>query len=685
MAPNSVHPAEANLPTLEKLGFATSDGSANPTDASPQPLASTYLESLDAKNVLSIAQSWLKTFADYVSSSPPNIEGIISDLILESKFESTFMRDAAADDLSSGEASEKTSPGHLSAYWRDVLALTWNFRSFESTENIRKFLTDRLAGAEMKNFRLAESGGGDEGFHAQALPPHIQRPSPDLAWIQLMFTFDTKSGGGQGVVKLVPQVETKSVSTDPKVVWKAYTIFTALMSLHGVVEKNPVAEKPTEHSRGGEKEHTKTVLIIGAGQSGLITGARLKSLGVDPDQVVIIDKNERVGDNWRKRYDALKLHDPVWYDHLPYIPFPSDWPVNTPAKGLADWLESYAKALDLDVWTSSEVIQAKQDPGTKKWTVTVNVKSKDGQEEKHTFIVKHLVFASGFVGEPYMPHLPGRDKFKGTVLHSSQHKTGADHAGKKVLVVGACTSAHDICVDYIKHGITPTMYQRSSTYIISGKAINKLLEPLYSPNAPPIEISDLLNMSTMCQRSMAGLNRRFMLSLKEEGKGLDWELLNGLEKKGFKTNEGYRGTGLMCLVWDTASGYYFDFGGSGAIIDGRIKVRGGNGSVAGFSEDGVIFEDGSEEKADVIVFCTGLGNARTGTLSKICGTEVAESCSQIWGLDEEGEIRGVWKELGPEGLWNMMGNLGVCRFHSRHLALQIKAREEGIFGSDDRY
>jgi hypothetical protein len=101
------------------------------------------------------------------------------------------------------------------------------------------------------------------------------------------------------------------------------------------------------------------------------------------------------------------------------------------------------------------------------------------------------------------------------------------------------------------------MYQRSSTYIISGKAVNKLLEPLYSPNSPPIEIADLLNMSTMCQRSMAGLNRRFTLSLREKGTGLDWELIDGLEKKGFKTNEGFRGTGLMGLVWDTASGYYF--------------------------------------------------------------------------------------------------------------------------------
>jgi hypothetical protein len=307
MASDSVHPAEAGLPTLEKLGFATSEASSELVDPN------TYLESLTPETVLSIARSWTKTFADHVSSSPPNIEGIMSDLILESKFESAFMRGAATvDDISSVEGVEKTSQQHISAYWRDVLALTWNFRSFESTTNIRKFLNDRLAGAEMKNVRLVEPGSGEEGFHAQALPPNLQKPGPDLAWIQLMFMFDTKVGGGQGVVRLVPQVESKVASDgEPRVVWKAYTILTALMSLNGVVEKDPVVESRTERARGNGKEHSKTVMIIGAGQSGLITGARLKALGVDPEEVVIVDKNERVGDNWRNRYDALKLHDPV--------------------------------------------------------------------------------------------------------------------------------------------------------------------------------------------------------------------------------------------------------------------------------------------------------------------------------------------------------------------------------------
>ena len=89
-----------------------------------------------------------------------------------------------------------------------------------------------------------------------------------------------------------------------------------------------------------------TQLSLGAGQGGLTSAARLKMLGVN---ALIIDKNERVGDNWRQRYHQLVLHDPVWYDHLPYINFPPHWPIFTPKDKLAEFFECYAKLLELNV------------------------------------------------------------------------------------------------------------------------------------------------------------------------------------------------------------------------------------------------------------------------------------------------------------------------------------------------
>jgi cation diffusion facilitator CzcD-associated flavoprotein CzcO len=71
---------------------------------------------------------------------------------------------------------------------------------------------------------------------------------------------------------------------------------------------------------------------------------------------------------------------------------------------VADWLESYAHSLELDVWTSSTVTRASQDPETKKWTVEIE----RANAEPRTFVVNHLVFAIGFAGGTYKtPQIPG--------------------------------------------------------------------------------------------------------------------------------------------------------------------------------------------------------------------------------------------------------------------------------------
>jgi len=68
-------------------------------------------------------------------------------------------------------------------------------------------------------------------------------------------------------------------------------------------------------------------------------------------------------------------------------------------------------------------------------------------------------------------------------------------------------------------------------------------------------------------------------------------------------------------------------------------------------------------------FCR-LGDPK-GTIRRVCGDEVADKMKHIGGLDEEGEINGPWKHTGVQGLWYMMGNLALCRFHSNHIALRM--------------
>ncbi|KAM6504081.1 hypothetical protein JOM56_001024 [Amanita muscaria] len=598
------HPVESVLPLLDKLGVEVPSN-------------------LNADKALG---EWLQQFKSHLESG--NVEGVV-------------------DTMAEG------------AFWRDILALTWNFRTFHGIPKISQFLTDRLALAKVKNLKLQNPSYTE-----------LQRPYPDLAWVQGLFQFETDVGSCSGVVRLIPQKDGK---------WRAHSILTTLDDLKGYPEKTGHFRKQgTFRSnwsamRAKEQEYADrdpTVLIIGGGHCGLETAARLKCLGID---ALIVDKNERIGDNWRQRYEALCLHDQVWGDHMPYLPFPPTWPVYAPAHKLANWLEDYADILELNYWTSSTVIKADQDANNV-WHVTV--RKADGTQR--IFAVKHLVFALGFKGgEPYIPPYPGTDKFKGQIIHSLQHDKAADHVGKKVVVIGACTSAHDLCEDYYHNGIDVTMFQRSSTYIMSVKnGFDVLFEGLYGEEGmPPVDIADKINAS-YTNSFMEGYAYRQRIRIEEADK----ELLEGLEKRGFRLNKGYKDvSGFFLQAWTKAGGYYLDTGASQLIIDGKIKLK-NDSQLKGFTESGLLFENGSELPADVVVFCTGLGDSRDG-IRRICGDDVAAKCPPIWGLDEEGEFQGVWREIGVPNLWYMMGNFGLARIHSKHLALQIKAKEESVLGT----
>ncbi|TFK70710.1 FAD/NAD(P)-binding domain-containing protein [Pluteus cervinus] len=433
---------------------------------------SNYLPTLDILNAtlpaeidaIGIASTWLDTFTSRIAALDV---GGITDLFIPHE-----------------------------CWWRDILALTWDFRTFKGSSRISQFLSDRLHLTSPTNFKLRPEL---TKFH---------QPFPDLAWVQLIFDFETDIGLGFGIARLVPTSSGE---------WKAHVVFTNLEELKGHPEKTgPLRNFSPDHgqwetSRLAEKEFRDsdpTVLIIGGGHGGLVTAARLKVAGIS---ALIVEKNETIGDNWRNRYESLCLHDPVWYDHLPYLPFPPTWPVYTPAKKLAGWLQNYAEALELNVWTSSQVTKAIQDDAGK-WRVTV--RKPDGRDR--VFVVNHLIFATGFgPSRGNLPQYPGMDKFKGQLLHSSQHKKAADHAGKKVVVIGACTSSHDICQDCYQHGVDVTMFQRSSTYVISVENRFKVaVSRLYSEAAPPTHIADRLSASFPNYMSI-GLSQRSAKAIAE--------------------------------------------------------------------------------------------------------------------------------------------------------------------------
>ena len=298
---------------------------------------------------------------------------------------------------------------------------------------------------------------------------------------------------------------------------------------HGAFRR-PVTWMEQRAGRGGEPRLTTQpfVLIIGGGQGGIALGARLKRLGVP---TLIIDQHERPGDAWRKRYKSLHLHDPVWYDHLPYIPFPDHWPVFSPKDKIADWLEMYTKVMELNYWSSTVCHHAEYDEAAQGWTVAV--------ERAGAPVVlkpKQLVLATGgALSAPRTPDIPGAETFAGVQQHSSRFISGEGWAGKQCIVLGSCTSAHDICADLWEHGADVTMIQRSSTTVIKSETLMALgIGQLYSEEALQAGITteraDLLDASMPFALKHIGGH-----ALTRQIKERDADLYRAIDRDGLQT------------------------------------------------------------------------------------------------------------------------------------------------------
>jgi len=411
---------------------------------------------------------------------------------------------------------------------------------------------------------------------------------------------------------------------------------------------------------------------------------------------LIIDSNDAVGDNWRKRYRQLVLHDPVWYDHMPYLPFPDHWPIFTPKDKLAEWFDSYAKFLELNIWMKSQLLSSSWDDTARQWTVTIQRTRPDGEIETRTLHPKQIVQATGASGEKSMPTIPGMDAFQGSLLCHSSDFPGAKETStpKRAVVIGACNSSHDICQDYFEKGHSVTMVQRSTTLVISNEALLKVnLAVMYEEGSPPVEDADMCKPAPPVPRFDSPSSRTLKNSpvswswpseifksvqfdLATLQRNLDADLLSGLSRAGFQLDGGPDSAGLFMKYLQRGGGYYIDVGTSQLIIDGKIQVKQGQ-EVTAILPHGVRFADGTEIEADEIVFATGYANMRTQARA-IFGDELASRVGDIWGWDEEGEMRTIWRDSGHPGFWFHGGNLAMCRYYSRILALQIKARLEGL-------
>lgn len=549
-------------------------------------------------------------------------------------------------------------------YWRDLVTFTWNLKTLEGHDQIRAMLTEQLARIKPHDWQqdIKEVATEDDGV--------------TQAWIE----FETDVARGYGHIRLKNGLIWSLLTTMTEL--KGHEEPKGLLRPMGAQHGSEPGRKSWKEKREAEASELGYTLqpycvIIGGGQGGIALGARLRQLGVP---TIIVEKNERAGDSWRKRYKSLCLHDPVWYDHLPYIPFPDNWPVFAPKDKIGDWLEMYTKVMELNYWSSTVCKSAQFDEAANEWTVIVE---RDGKEI--TLRPKQLVLATGMSGKANWPNFKGMDVFKGEQQHSSQHPGPEAYAGKKVVVVGSNNSAHDICAALWEGGADVTMLQRSSTHIVKSDSLMEIgLGDLYSEravaNGMTTRKADLI-FASLPYRIMHEFQKPVYDKIREK----DADFYQRLEKAGFMLDFGDDGSGLFMKYLRRGSGYYIDVGACDLVADGKIKLISG-ANIRELSESGIVLEDGRELAADLIVFATGYGSMN-GWAADLISREVADKVGKCWGLGSgttkdpgpwEGEQRNMWKPTRQDALWFHGGNLHQSRHYSQYLSLQLKARMEDI-------
>jgi putative flavoprotein involved in K+ transport len=343
---------------------------------------------------------------------------------------------------------------------------------------------------------------------------------------------------------------------------------------------------------------------------------------------------------------------------------------------MGDWLEMYTRIMDLHYWGSTECMSARYDESAGNWIVHV---TREGVPL--TLRPRQLVLATGMSGLPQLPELPGAESFEGEIVHSSGYRSGAPYRGRHAVVVGSNNSAHDIAQDLWEHDAHVTMLQRSGTTVVPG---GRGGQGNYSEAAVArgitTEVADLMAASTPY-----GLAP---VAAKENTKRLreaEAHFYARLEAAGFLLDFGEDETGIGMKYQRRGSGYYINVGGSELVIGREIALR-TRVTIERVLPRSVVLSSGEELPADLVVCATGYG-PMNGWAAQLISQEVADRVGKVWGLGSgtaydpgpwEGELRNMWKPTRQPGLWFHGGNLAQSRNYSRYLALQLKARYEGI-------
>ncbi|KAJ6288475.1 hypothetical protein OIU76_024463 [Salix suchowensis] len=309
-------------------------------------------------------------------------------------------------------------------------------------------------------------------------------------------------------------------------------------------------------------------VIIGAGPSGLAVAACLKERGVP---FLMLEKESCVGSLWSlKTYNRLQLHLPKETCKLPHMPFPPEVPAYPTKKQFISYLEAYAKHFAIEPMFRQEVQSAIYDARMGFWRVQAN---------ESEFLCRWFIVATGENAEPVLPSIEGISDFKGSLIHTSRYKDGADFEGQKVLVVGCGNSGMEISLDLCNNDAQVSLAVRDKLHILPREILGRstFCISTWLLNWFPVKLVDRFLL--VCSQVILGDTHKM---------GIRRPKIGPLEQK--------KSTGKTPVL---------DVGAFSKIKSGKIKVVCG---VQRFTANGAEFVDGQVENFDSVILATGYRN-----------------------------------------------------------------------------
>jgi cation diffusion facilitator CzcD-associated flavoprotein CzcO len=308
----------------------------------------------------------------------------------------------------------------------------------------------------------------------------------------------------------------------------------------------------------------RRVIVIGAGPAGLASAAALRRKGV---QALVLERGPQVATSWRGRYDRLRLNSSRPFSKLLGARYPQGTPMFPSRDEMVGYFEDYAQRNQVDVRRDVTVERIERDGSE------LVVRTRDGEER-----ASHVIVATGYAHTPHVPDWPGRESFRGRLVHAADYRNADDLKDADVLVAGSGCSGMEIAYDVAAGGAKRVRVAvRTSPNILLRDPVGPLLARIFLHL--PTRFSD--NVLRKVQLKKLGDLSAYGLPIPEEG------VFSRLKR-----------LGVAPAIVDKEV--------IESIKDGRIEIVAG---IRSLDESGVELEDDTRAEPDALIAATGYRSA----------------------------------------------------------------------------